>query len=445
MNTTEGLVTRGTAEELWEMAISKIGTVLTTQCSNLEDVSMMLAIKELIVWFSHTLSSYGFGVNALYDVLLQMRDQYNEMLTRKWKPIFNKIGEEDNYTPLYVSTLPEYNEVIQKFPYESGIALDEFPKRYPFSCFVPYIYDEVKNFIRASMKFNQNLNISRTETDNSIRKSTNLLLTKTLSESIKRLLNHPALNLAQLAQMSVNTMHLEDSCPELEKFISVITGTTDVNVSLTRLYGSSTFKDVRGDAEMRIYEKLNLKMDEFLGLASYNWAPTTIRLQPSSYIMDLLAYLQGAFITFEPLPGDVAKTACMSSCKHLATNLKMFLLDERVRSVNMNGLLSFDVDLKQCEEFAASQPVEGFGVGTLEMSFQELRQFVDLFTHGDWSTYLHDHGSSTSKYNRVQPKSIVMLIEKMTDTTKKINFKKADREKKKFMENLMKKLKELYN
>lgn len=32
---------------------------------------------------------------------------------------------------------------------------------------------------------------------------------------------------------------------------------------------------------------------------------------------------------------------------------------------------------------------------------------------------------------------------RMTDTAKKINFKKADREKKKFMENLVKKLKEL--
>lgn len=443
MNTTEGLVTRGTVEELWEMAISRIGSVLHTQCSNLEDVSMMLSIKELIVWFSHTLSSYGFSVNALYDVLLQMRDQYNEMLTKKWRPVFDNIGQEDNYTPLCINTLAEYTETVQQFPYDNGTALDDFPKCYPFSCFVPEIYAEVKNFIRASMRFNQNLNISRTETDSSTRKSTNLLLTKTLSDSIKNLLSVPMLSLAQLAQMSVNTMQLENACPALEQFISEITGTTDANVSLTRLYGTSTFKDVRADAEMRIYEKLNTKMDEFLGLAAYNWAPTTVRSQASSYLMDLLAYLQGAFITFEPLPGDVAKTACMSSCKHLAMNLKMFLLDGNVRYVNMNGLLSFNIDVKKCDEFAASTPVQGFRPGTLEMSFQELGQFVQLFVEGDWSTYLHDYGNSNSKYNRVQPHDVIVLLEKMTDHSKKINFKKADREKKKFMENLMKKLKEL--
>lgn len=42
--------------------------------------------------------------------------------------------------------------------------------------------------------------------------------------------------------------------------------------------------------------------------------------------------------------------------------------------MNTNGLLNFNIDLKKCEEFAASRPVTGFAVGTLEMSFEELRQ-----------------------------------------------------------------------
>ena len=53
--------------------------------------------------------------------------------------------------------------------------------------------------------------------------------------------------------------------------------------------------------------------------------------------------------------------------------LTMFSLSQ-VKFVNTNGLLNFNVDLKKCEEFAASRPVTGFAVGTLEMSFEELRQ-----------------------------------------------------------------------
>lgn len=448
MNTTDGLVTRGTLDELWDMAIHKIGTVLRTQCNNLEDASMMLGIKELIVWFSHTLSGYGFSVSSLYDVLLQMRDQYNEMLTKQWRPKFDKLAVEDNYSPLFVNTLQEYSDMVQQFPYEDNTPIDKFPKRYPFSGFVTSVYSEVKCFIDESMKFNENLNISRTEIDNSVRKSANLLLTKTLNESLKTMLAHPSLSLGQLAQMSVNTLHLEDACPSLEKYISDVTGTTDVNVILMRLYGASTFKDVRSDAEQRIFEKLNSKIDEFLGLASYNWAPSNARTQPSSYLVDLIAYLQGAFITFETLTGDVAKTACMSSCKHLAVNLKMFLFDDQVRQLNVNGLMGFDLDLKECESFAASKPVDGFEDGTLELCFQELRQLLTLVIDGDWSTFFSDYGTQTSKYNRVQPQNAVQLLEKMTDNKKMgmgmvMQFKKSEREKKKFTETIIKKLKEL--
>ena len=69
-------------------------------------------------------------------------------------------------------------------------------------------------------------------------------------------------------------------------------GTVDVSVNLSRLYGSSTFKDIRADVEMQIYDVLNNKMDEFLSLAHYDWSPATVKLQPSSYLVDLIAYLQ---------------------------------------------------------------------------------------------------------------------------------------------------------
>ena len=74
----------------------------------------------------------------------------------------------------------------------------------------------------------------------------------------------------------------------------------------------------------------------------------------------------------------------MSSCKHLASNLKSFLLDDKTERVNMNGLLTFDVDLQQCELFASATPVKDFPPGMLEMTFIELRQMTDLFLVTDW-------------------------------------------------------------
>ena len=40
----------------------------------------------------------------------------------------------------------------------------------------------------------------------------------------------------------------------------------------------------------------------FIFIANYNWMPSSKRAHASEYLVDLIAYLQGAFITFDSLP-----------------------------------------------------------------------------------------------------------------------------------------------
>ncbi len=46
------------------------------------------------------------------------RDQYSEILMKKWVEIFNGIFDDDDYMPLVVETDAEYRAVIAEFPYE---------------------------------------------------------------------------------------------------------------------------------------------------------------------------------------------------------------------------------------------------------------------------------------------------------------------------------------
>ena len=41
---------------------------------------------------------------------------------------------------------------------------------------------------------------------------------------------------------------------------------------------------------------------DFPLVANYHWTPSSKRSQPSEYLVDLIAYLQGAFIAFDSLP-----------------------------------------------------------------------------------------------------------------------------------------------
>uniref|UniRef100_A0AAQ5XVP1 Exocyst complex component n=1 Tax=Amphiprion ocellaris TaxID=80972 RepID=A0AAQ5XVP1_AMPOC len=393
---------------------------------------------------------YGFPVNRLFDLLFEVRDQYNETLLKKWALVFREIFELDNYSPIPVDTEEEYKLVVSRFPFhDAEIEKQDFPKKLPMSQSVPQIYTQVKEFIYASLKFSESLHRSSTEIDDMLRKSTNLLLTRTLSSCLQNLIKKPHIGLTELVQIIINTTHLEQACRYLEEFITNITNVSPETVHTTRLYGLSTFKDARHAAEGEIYTKLNQKIDEFIQLADYEWGMAESDGRASGYLMDLINFLRSTFQVFTHLPGKVAQTACMSACKHLSTSLMQMLLDTELKQISMGAIQQFNLDVIQCELFASSEPVPGFQGDTLQLAFIDLRQLLDLFMVWDWSTYLADYGQPTSKYLRVNPATALALLEKMKDTSKKNNifsqFRKNDRDKQKLIETVVKQLRSLVN
>uniref|UniRef100_A0A8C3II59 Exocyst complex component n=1 Tax=Chrysemys picta bellii TaxID=8478 RepID=A0A8C3II59_CHRPI len=424
------------------------------------DPDLVLELKNLIVVFADTLQGYGFPVNRLFDLLFEIRDQYNETLLKKWAGLFRDIFEADNYSPIPVANEEEYKIVISKFPFQDPeLDKQSFPKKLPMSQSVPQIYIQVKEFIYASLKFSESLHRSSTEIDDMLRKSTNLLLTRTLSSCLQNLIKKPHIGLTELVQIIINTTHLEQACKYLEDFITNITNISQETVHTARLYGLSTFKDARHAAEGEIYTKLNQKIDEFIQLADYDWTMSEPAGRASGYLMDLINFLRSTFQVFTHLPnnnndhaamsGKVAQTACMSACQHLSTSLMQMLLDSELKQISMGAVQQFNLDVIQCELFASSEPVPGFHGDTLQLAFIDLRQLLDLFMVWDWSTYLADYGQPTSKYLRVNPSTALTLLEKMKDTSKKNNifaqFRKNDRDKQKLIETVVKQLRSLVN
>ncbi|KAI1888358.1 hypothetical protein AGOR_G00184180 [Albula goreensis] len=448
LHTTQGLVNRAYVEELWELALSKTIAALRTHSSYCTDPDLVLDLKNLIVLFADTLQGYGFPVNQLFDMLLEIRDQYGEILLKKWNQTFRQILDQDNYSPIPVATEEEYRRITGQFPFQDPeLEKMPFPKKLPFSEFVPRVYTQLKEFIYACLKFSEDLHLSSTEIDDMIRKSTNLLLTRTLSNCLQYAIKKKNVGLAELVQIIINTTHLEQSCHFLEGFISNITNVPPDTVNATKLYGTSTFKDARHAAEEEIYTNLNQKIDQFLQLADYDWMAAQGGGQASDYLSDLIAFLCSTFAVFTHLPGKVAQTACMSACKHLSTSLLQLLLEADVRQVSMGALQQFNVDVKECERFARAGPVPGFQGDTLLLAFIDLRQLLDLFTQWDWSTYLADYGRPTCKYLRVNPHTALALLEKMKDTSRKNNvfaqFRKNERDKQKLIDTVVKQLRNL--
>lgn len=411
------------------------------------------------------------------QLMHETREQFNEMLAKRCSLTFNKIFESDNFSPIVVETQAQFDAVVQQFPVTvvDDDASAPFPRKFPFSAFVPKVYAEVQKFIVSCLHFCRDTNFNHREVEDMIRKSTNTLLNRTLGTCLSNLIKKQGLGLLQLIQITINTNYLEESCVHLEEFIrkaidsqlnslsSGLSSSSSSGVLLSppaapsssplvpfKLQGRSMFKDARADAESQIYLQLNHKIDEFLELASYDWLLAESNGTASPYVSDLIAFLKATFAAFTNLPVKVAQTACHSACKHISNSLMNFLMDEEVRAISQGALEQFNLDLIQCELFAASDPVTSGGSEDgcgLLLCFSELRQLMDLFTSEDWSRYFADYGKPHSKYLRVNPQTALNLLDKKNEADKKKNLftalKKNERDKKKHSDTIVKQLKQL--
>ncbi|XP_075221947.1 exocyst complex component Sec15 isoform X2 [Lycorma delicatula] len=446
LNTGNGLINRTYLDELWTMALSKIVNALRTHSAYCTDATLMLKIKNLIMLFNTTLRNYGYSVNQLFDLLHEIRDHYNEVLMQRWVYVFREILDEESFLPIQVENQEEYDAVVDSFPFQDdSLEVAQFPKKFPFSHLVPKVYHQVKEFIYACLKFSEDLNLSQGEVDDMIRKSTNLLLTRTFSGCLSSLFRKPSLTLFQVVQIITDTGYLEDATVYLEQFVSNITGSPREGQLGSRGQGH-LFRVARDDAEKQICEKLKCKVDEFLELENYDWSLGEPQGHASSFITDLIAFLQSTFATFTDLPVEVAQEACKSACQHIAESVLAFMLSEDVKQISMGALQQINLDTIQCEQFAASQPVSDLEEEELLQHFSALRQLLDLFMAWDWPTYFHDHGQENSKYRRVDPNTAIILLEKIREADKKTVFsvlKKSERDKKKLVETVLKQLRQL--
>lgn len=250
------------------------------------------------------LQSYGYNISQLYVTLQEIREHYTGVLMQKCVHAFREIFAEDTYHPLQVSNEPEYLDVIETFPYrDAALETSPYPRKFPFSSMVPKVYQQVKDFVHASLKYTEELNLSQTEVDDMMRKSTNLLLTRTLSSCLTTLIQKPSVGLLQLIQITINTNYLEHTNTYLENFISSITGSSVKDIShKAELQGKSMFKDARAEAEEQIYDRLKGKIDETFDLANYDWTLNEPQGRASDYIIDLVGFLQSIFLAFTNLP-----------------------------------------------------------------------------------------------------------------------------------------------
>ncbi|CAD6991134.1 unnamed protein product [Ceratitis capitata] len=406
-NTAGDVVTSSYLEDLWSTSLTKFVNEISMSSSSCTDPNILLRIKNLIMLSINTFKCYGYTVNMLFECLHNMRDHYNEVLLQRWVHVFRDILDKEQFQPMIVENQEEYESIIERFPFHSEqLENAAFPKNSLF---------RAKEFMYACMKFAEELTLSPNEVAAMVRKAANLLLTRSFSGCLSMVFRNPSVALPQLIQIIVDTQYLEKAGPFLDEFVCHMTNTVS-NISQTP---SAMFHVARQEAEKQVGVRICSKIDEFFDLAAYDW----LLIEPpgiaSAYITDMISYLKSTFDNFAfKLPG-IAQTACRRTCEHIANKIYDILFDEEVKQISTGALQQINLDLLQCEFFAASEPVPGLREGELSKYFLKNRQLLDLLIMEEWSTYLHDYGKQENRYHLVHPQTIIVILEKYGKRTRK--------------------------
>ncbi|XP_053607699.1 exocyst complex component 6 [Plodia interpunctella] len=440
-----GLVSKDWLLETWGMAVSKLISTLRKNTSLITDATLMLSIKHQIVLFVSTLKCYGLPTDPLPTLLHEMAEHYTEVLMGQWVTVFRDILDNASFLPIEVTNQEQYDGVMDIFPYDGEeLETQPFPRKFPFSSIVPDVYVQVKEFIYAWLKYSVGLGFGGSRRAAAARHSASLLLSRSFTGCLSALFCRP-LPLMQLVQIIVDTQYLEDATLYLYEFISNITGSEIV----TTKTAGSMFQVARDDAEQQICGNLEKKVDEFLDLENYDWLLVEPTGQASAFVTDMLSYLKGVLTSLEQLPQRARVAAVHAATNRIATRLRNLLLDPAVRQVSSGALYQLDLDVIQCEQFAAGEPVPGMKEGQLLEHFASLRQLLDLITSWDWSSYLHDIGIDGGKYALVTPRDAATLLEKLKEAEQKSSvfsvLKKNERDRRKLLDTVLKQLKQLQN
>ncbi|CAG8491482.1 5716_t:CDS:10, partial [Ambispora leptoticha] len=419
---------------LWDSVTTKVIKMVSNALRECHSPELFVKIKHYLTSYIQTFEEYSYNTHMYTDLHFNVYQRYSEMLKEKFAEDFHQTILDDDYMPMVVNAPEEYEAVVDAcwFKDEQRANAIRFPRTLPFSQAYPSCCLDIKNFVDQFYDFAEDASRRHNYLDDILKEALDALLIEHVNGVLLGKLQ--STNLTQIVQIIINLEYFENMCAELEKLLkdrrSMHRG------GRIQLNASNEFHQTRKKAEKRIFELVNSKIDDFLELADYDWAPSVALSQPSPFLQDMVGFLTTVISsTLYNLPVSIKTFIYFDALAHLSTSLHDLILSPEVKKINVNGITNFDNDVRFLEQFA-----QGLDNPNIADAFMELRQIVNLLQCENMEEYLTS-STRNKKYSRIKPADVVNLIEKMLKDQSVISLSPSERSRKRGMETVLRSLK----
>lgn len=395
-------------DELWDSMCQQAITLVSKALHEVTNAELLLKIKGIIALFIETMDSWEYPVSSLDGFLLKLFEKYAELLKRRFSDDFQEIVSTDDYMPMPINKLDEYDKVVNVSWYTPDKPRSEirFPCVLPFSQMYPLCCIDIRNFLNQFYFFSNDHFQHPKVIDESLKAS----LDELLSNSVCRLLVERLTSqyLGQIVQILINLEHFEVACQELEPLLAAARSTASVGAGVS-LNATDAFRSNKKTAEKRIFELVNSKIDDLIGTAEYDWMAPTLEKEPSSYMQTLTRYLSNIMNSvLLGLPTEIKELIYFDALSHAATMILSLPLASDVKQINPHGVAALAKDVQYLTEF-----VDTLGNPILRENLDELQQTIALM-QSDNADEFYDISTRNKKYGRVDALQGPHLLEKLT-------------------------------
>ncbi|GAB4829923.1 Exocyst complex component S15B [Ancistrocladus abbreviatus] len=445
LRTGGGLISKWEVDNLWEVAVSKMCSVLEDQFSRMQTANHLLLIKDYVSLLGVSLRRYGYPVDALLEVLSKHSDKYHELLLSDCRKQISDALSADKFEQMLMKKEYEYSMNVLAFQLQTSDIIPAFPYVAPFSSTVPDCCRIVRSFIEDSVSFMSYG--GQLDFYDVVKKYLDRLLSEVLDQALVKLIKSSIHGVSQAMQVAANMAVLERACEFYFKHAAQLSG---VPLRMAER-GMKQFplKNARDAAEEILSGMLKVKIDGFMSLIdNVNWMADETLQGGNEYVNEVLFYLETLVSTAQQiLPPAVLRRVLQDVLSHISEKIVGALVGDSVKRFNVNAITGIDVDIRMLESFAENQAavLSDADASQLKSALTESRQMINLLLSHNPENFL-DPVIREKSYNALDYRKVMVVSEKLRDPADRSFFTtRGTRQnpKKKSLDALIKRLREV--
>ncbi|PWY99296.1 exocyst complex subunit Sec15-like protein [Testicularia cyperi] len=411
--TPSGFRAESEVEDLWDTMCERVVDIVSLGLRDCKDTKVYVSTKAAVQTFIQTLEGYSFSVSKLNALLLTLFERYAQLLRDRFSNDFQQAMRESQHQPMVVHNAEELSKVLSVCWLKPGdseaLKASRFPLSLPFSQTYPLCCMDIRNLVDQYYTFSDGFSQNHREIDEILKKSLDELLIQQVSTGIRRSLdNTSSINLSQVAQIVVNAEHFNLACLELENLLAALRAPHGRGGKL-RLDASSHFVTTLSIAETKIGQALASKLDQFIGLAEYDW--TTARSKPAGspapWLQDALDWLTTMMDSvLVLLPPETKTRAYQASYRHITTSLldSQLLGPDTARGLSIAALTNLDIDVAYLVANTAAD---------FTPTFAELQQTIRVILTDSVAEYITSPSARSAKWNKAHAKKLASIVDRL--------------------------------